>query len=69
MTENDQTERPWLMELASAQRGNVAQVPAAAYDKATQMTQLQESGVALIDTDHLTVTKKADREVGEDQKG
>ena len=51
-----------------AQRGDVEPVPGAAYDETTQMTQLQEPNMALIDSDYAGQTKKADREVGEDQK-
>ncbi len=68
MTSDNHTERPWLLDLATPQRGNVEPVPGAAYDEATQMTYLQEPHIAIIDTDHRTQTKKADREAGEDQK-
>jgi hypothetical protein len=68
MTSDDNTERPWLLELASPQRGDVERVPGAAYDETTQMTRLQEQNMALIDSDYAGQTKKADREAGEDQK-
>lgn len=68
MTSDHHIERPWLLDLATPQRGNVEAVLGAAYDEATQMTHLQEPHIAIIDTDHRTVTKKADRESGEDQK-
>lgn len=68
MNSDDHTDRPWLLDLATPQRGNAEPLPGAAYDEASQMTHLQEPKMALIDTDHRTVTKKADREVGEDQK-
>lgn len=61
-------ERPWMLDLATTQRGDRPSLSGAQYDEATQMTYLQEPHVAVIDTDHKTVTKKADREVGEDQK-
>lgn len=60
--------RPWLLDLATPQRGAVEPTPGAQYDDARQMTYLQQPRVPVIDTDHTTVTKKADRETGEDQK-
>lgn len=68
MTSDEDTERPWLMDLATPQRGGTESAPGAAYDETTQMTRLQEPDMALIDTDYAGQTKKADREVGEDQK-
>jgi hypothetical protein len=68
MTSDDHIERPWLLDLATPQRGSVAPIDGATYDETTQMTRLQEPDMALIDTNYAGQTKKADREVGEDQK-
>jgi hypothetical protein len=62
------SERPWLVDLATPQRGTGEPITGARYDETEQMTYLTEPHVAVIDTDHTTNTKKADREVGEDQK-
>lgn len=42
MTSEDHSERPWLLDLATPQRGHVEPVPGADYDEATQMTHLHE---------------------------
>ncbi|HEX8205598.1 MAG TPA: hypothetical protein VF587_06020 [Solirubrobacteraceae bacterium] len=68
MSSEDHSERPWLLDLATPQRGDVEAIDGAAYDETTQMTRLQEPDMALIDTNYAGHTKKADREVGEDQK-
>jgi hypothetical protein len=62
-------DRPWLLDLATPQRGSAPPVLGAVYDEASQMTHLQEPFVPVIDTSSGPQTKKADREVGEDQKG
>ena len=61
--------RPWLLDLATIQRGDVPTVDGAAYDESRQMTTLQEPDIPVIDAGLPAPTKKADREVGEDQKG
>jgi hypothetical protein len=66
---DDNADRPWLLDLATPQRGSADAVDGAAYDDARQMTYLQEPNVPVIDSGHSAPTKKADREVGEDQKG
>jgi hypothetical protein len=68
MPSDDHSERPWLLDLATPQRGDVEPVLGVAYDETSQMTRLQEPDMALIDTAHAGQTKKADRETGEDQK-
>lgn len=68
MSSDDNSARPWLLDLATPQRGDVEPVPGAAYDETSQMTRLQEPDLALIDTAYAGQTKKADRESGEDQK-
>jgi hypothetical protein len=62
------SDRPWLLDLATEQRGGSPTLSDAVYDDGSQMSYLQEPFVPVIDTDHKTVTKKADVEVGEDQK-
>lgn len=65
---NENRERPWLLDLATEQRGEPTIPEAAAYDDERQMTMLQEPHIPVIDSKHPPVTKKADREVGEDEK-
>jgi hypothetical protein len=62
MSDNEQ---PWLLDLGTEQ----LESPAAAnhYDEEQQLT-LQEPDVRVIDVGGDAKTKKADREVGEDQK-
>ena len=62
-------DRPWLLDLATPQRGSADAVDGAAYDDTRQMTYLQEPNVPVIGSGRSAPTKKADREVGEDQKG
>jgi len=62
----DTYEEPWLLKLATVQR-EVEPVVGARYDETQQLT-LQGENLPLIDQAGATPTKKADREVGEDQK-
>jgi hypothetical protein len=64
-----ESDRPWLLDLATPQRGHVPTIDGAMYDDARQMTVLQEPNIPVIDAGLSAPTKKADREVGEDQKG
>jgi hypothetical protein len=69
MTDPDDDERPWLLDLGTEQRGAEPIMDGAVYDEDRQLTILQEPGVPIIDTGQSAPTKKADREAGEDQKG
>lgn len=61
--------RPWLLELATRQ-GVAGDHPRQIYRESTQMTHLCLPGdPAAIDSERSPMTKKADRETGEDQKG
>jgi hypothetical protein len=58
-------EQPWLVDLAMVQHEQP--LSTARYDDTEQLT-LQEPNIRLIDAGGNAPTKKADREVGEDQK-
>jgi hypothetical protein len=61
-------ERPWLLDLATEQRGGSDRVEGV-YDEESQMRVLPDSSVtAAIEYGMARMTKKADRESGEDQK-
>jgi hypothetical protein len=61
--------RPWLLELATRQEVAGDQ-PRQVYRESTQMVHLCLPGdPAAIDSERSPMTKKADRETGEDQKG
>jgi len=61
---------PWLVELATNQGRAVASDGIAAYDDEQQMTYLRgPERVAAIESVGGVMSKKADREKGEDQKG
>ena len=61
---------PWLLDLAVRQRDSGPPPGSPVYDDASQMTYLREPVYeAAIDSAAGVVTKKADRETGEDQKG
>jgi|tagenome__1003787_1003787.scaffolds.fasta_scaffold19989860_1 hypothetical protein len=60
-------ERPWLLDLASERPVQEPEVDTR-YDAASQMTRLQEPDIPVIDREKAPMTKKADRESGEDQK-
>lgn len=61
-------ERPWLLDLATEQRGGSEPVEGV-YDEASQMRVLPELGMmAVVKSGMARMSKKADRESGEDQK-
>ncbi len=61
--------RPWLLELATRQEV-AGDHPRQVYRESTQMVHLCLPGdPAAIDSERSPMTKKADRETGEDQKG
>jgi hypothetical protein len=61
--------RPWLLELATRQEV-AGDHPRQVYRESTQMIHLCLPGdPAAIDSERSPMTKKADRETGEDQKG
>ncbi|MDA0161337.1 hypothetical protein OM076_13750 [Solirubrobacter ginsenosidimutans] len=68
MANSESGGRPWLLDLATEQRGAREPLQGVTYDDGAQMTYLAEPYIAVIDTDQRSQTKKADREVGEDQK-
>jgi hypothetical protein len=68
MSDKSRDRRPWLLELGTPQRGEMPMVDGAAYDEGRQMTVLREPNIPVIDAGMSVPTKKADREVGEDQK-
>jgi hypothetical protein len=68
MSSNPLGRRPWLLELGTQQRGAPPVIDGAAYDDDRQMTVLRASNVPVIHAGTSPPTKKADREVGEDQK-
>lgn len=62
-------DRPWLLTLATRQVERTAG-PSPVYNELTQMSHLHIPGEpAAIDSERPPMTKKADRETGEDQKG
>lgn len=62
-------DRPWLLDLATQQEV-AGDHPRQAYRESTQMTHLCLPGdPPAIDSERSPMTKKADRETGEDQKG
>lgn len=62
-------ERPWLLELATRQEV-AGDHPRQIYRESTQMIHLCLPGDPVaIDSERSPMTKKADRETGEDQKG
>jgi hypothetical protein len=61
---------PWLVDLAFPQEDSGPQPGTPTYDDARQMTYLQEPvQEPAIDSARGVMTKKADRETGEDEKG
>jgi hypothetical protein len=61
--------RPWLLDLATRQEV-AGDHPRQVYRESTQMTHLCLPGDPVaIDSERPPMTKKADRETGEDQKG
>jgi hypothetical protein len=63
----DRTIRPWLVDLATEQRGGAPSFEGIRYDDERQLS-LHPSGTRLIEVSGGAPTKKADRETGEDQK-
>jgi hypothetical protein len=63
----DRSTRPWLLDLATEQRGGAPSFEGIRYDDEQQLS-LQEPDMRLIDITGGAPTKKADRETGEDQK-
>ena len=61
--------QPWLLTLATRQRGRVASTPVA-YDEARQIAVVEQDGLVVpaIDSERPPQTKKADIEKAEDQK-
>jgi hypothetical protein len=61
-------QRPWLLDLATEQRGEAGRIQGI-YDRKRQMRVFPgTAGTPVIASGAMTMTKKADRESGEDQK-